>query len=85
MDWAELAGMVGGFLTTWAMCPQVARLYVMKSAREISLTFVFMFTLGIGSWLLYGILMGLASIIVWNSIALVLGIAMIYAKVRWGR
>jgi MtN3 and saliva related transmembrane protein len=56
----------------------------MRSAKEISLQFVAAFTVGIGFWLAYGIAYGLTVVILWNSIALVLGIAMLYAKVRWG-
>lgn len=84
MNWGEAAGFVGGFLTTWSMVPQVYRLFEMRSAKEISLQFVAAFTVGIGFWLAYGIAYGLTVVILWNSIALVLGIAMLYAKVRWG-
>ncbi len=85
MDWNEVIGFIGGFLTTMGMVPQVWRLFKLKSAREISLVFTLLFTIGIAFWLLYGILQGLMSVIIWNGISLALGCAMLYAKLKWGR
>ena len=76
MDWKELIGFIGGFLTTMGMVPQVWRLFKLKSAHEISLTFSLFFIIGIAFWLVYGILNGLMSVIIWNGIALVLGFGM---------
>ena len=85
MDWQELLGFVGGFLTTIGMVPQVWRLFRLKSAHEISLTFSVLFVIGIAFWLLYGIERGLMSVIIWNGISLALGACMLYAKLKWGR
>jgi MtN3 and saliva related transmembrane protein len=85
LDWKELIGFVGGFLTTMGMVPQVWRLFKLKSAHEISLIFSLCFVIGIVFWLVYGILNGLMSVIIWNGIALALGCAMFYAKMKWGR
>lgn len=85
MDWKELIGFIGGLLTTMGMVPQVWRLYKLRSAREISLTFILLFIIGIIFWMSYGILRGLFSVIIWNSISLVLGCGMLYAKLKWGR
>jgi MtN3 and saliva related transmembrane protein len=85
LDWKELIGFVGGFLTTMGMIPQVWRLFKLKSAHEISMTFSLSYNIGIAFWLAYGILHGLMSVIIWNAIALVLGCGMIYAKLKWGR
>ncbi len=85
MDWKELTGFVGGFLTTMGIVPQVWRLFKLRSAHEISMTFSLFYIIGIALWLIYGILHALVSVIVWNGIALVLGCAMFYAKMKWGR
>ena len=85
LDWKELIGSIGGFLTTMGMVPQVWRLFKLKSAHEISLIFSLSFVMGMVCWLTYGILNGLMSLIVWNAIALALGCGMLYAKMRWGR
>ena len=85
MDWKELLGFVGGLLTTIGMVPQVWRLFKLKSAREISLSFSILFVIGIAFWFIYGIERGLVSVIIWNGISLALGCGMLYAKLRWGR
>ena len=85
MDWKELIGFIGGFLTTIGMVPQVWRLFKLKSSHEISMTYSLMLNIGIALWLIYGILQGLMSVIIWNGIALVLGCGIFYAKIKWGR
>ena len=85
MDWKELLGFIGGALTTMGFVPQVWRLFRLKSAHEISLSFTVFFLLGIAFWLSYGISLGLLSVIIWNAITFVLGCAMLYAKLRYGR
>ena len=65
--------------------PQVWRLFRLRSAHEISLPFTVFFLLGIAFWLSYGISLGLLSVIIWNAITFVLGFAMLYAKLRYGK
>jgi MtN3 and saliva related transmembrane protein len=84
MDIKEVIGFIGGLLTTVSMIPQVWKSFKSKSARDMSLTFSVLFTVGIGFWLVYGIMYGLMAVIIWNSIALVLGAGMVYVKVKWG-
>jgi MtN3 and saliva related transmembrane protein len=85
LDWQELLGFVAGLLTTAGMVPQVWRLFKLKSAHEISLTFSVLFVVGIAFWLFYGLERGLLSVIIWNGISLALGVGMLYAKLKWGR
>jgi len=84
VDWIEVVGFAGGLLTTLGMVPQVRRLFQLKSAHEISLTFSLLFVIGIGCWFIYGLLQGLLSVIIWNGISIGLGCAMLYAKLKWG-
>ena len=80
----ELLGFVGGAFMTLGFIPQVWRLFKLKSAREISLPFNILFLIGTACWLSYGILFGLAPVILWNAISLALGLAMLYAKLKYG-
>ena len=84
LDLREVFGLLGGLLTTSAFVPQVWRLYRLKSAREISLSFTVMFVLGVVFWLAYGISFGLLSIVLWNTITFFLGCSMLYAKIKFG-
>jgi MtN3 and saliva related transmembrane protein len=85
MDWKEATGLIGGFLTTIGMIPQVWMMFKLKRARDISMTFSVTLAIGFMFWLAYGILHNLVSVIFWNVIALVLGGLMVYAKVKWGK
>ena len=84
MDLREVFGLLGGLMTTGAFVPQVWRLYRLKSAREISLSFTVMFVVGVVFWLAYGISFGLLSVVVWNVITFFLGCSMLYAKIKFG-
>ncbi len=81
-DWL---GFVAGAIMTVGYLPQVLRVYQLKSAREISLPFTILFIIGLVFWLSYGIASRLMPIILWNSITLVLGVALFYAKLKYGK
>lgn len=85
LDWKEGIGFLGGLLTTLGMIPQVMRLFKLKSAYDISLTYSICLTIGIACWLAYGMMNGLISVIIWNGLALILGCGILYAKIKWGR
>jgi MtN3 and saliva related transmembrane protein len=80
----EIVGLVAGGVTTFSYLPQVIRVYRLKSAYEISLTFTLFFTLGLGGWLTYGILLGQLPLVLWNAFSLALALAMLYAKLKYG-
>lgn len=80
-----MLGLVGGFFTTTSLIPQVWRLYRLKSAKEISLTFNIFFALGVIFWLWYGIMLKLPAVILWNGITLVLVGSMLYAKLKYNK
>jgi MtN3 and saliva related transmembrane protein len=81
---SEYLGLVAGLLTTFALVPQIMRVYKLKSAREISLIYNTSMLLGIIGWLAYGIVLGLTSLIVWNIIGVILNGWLLFAKVKYG-
>lgn len=81
----EWFGYVAGGLTTFAMLPQVIRIFKLRSAREISLLFTIAMIAGLGCWLTYGIYLGLTPIIIWNSISIALFVVLLFAKLKYGR
>lgn len=85
MTWQELLGFGGGLFITLGIIPQVWRLFTLKSAREISLSFTLLFLLGAACWLAYGVSLNLLPVILWNTISLALMCIMLYAKVKYGR
>ncbi len=82
---AEYLGIVAGLLSTFALVPQIMRVYKLKSAREISFLFNTSMLLGIIIWLVYGIVLGLVSLMIWNSIGIVLNGWLLFAKLKYGR
>jgi MtN3 and saliva related transmembrane protein len=82
---SEYLGIVAGIFTTFAVVPQIIRVYKLKSAREISFIFTTSMLLGIIIWLIYGIVLGLMPIIIWNSIGIVLNSWLLFVKAKYGR
>jgi MtN3 and saliva related transmembrane protein len=82
---AEYLGIFAGLLTTFAIVPQIIRIYKLKSAREISFLFTSLLLLGIIVWLAYGIVLGLVPLIIWNSIGIILNGWLLFAKFKYGR
>jgi MtN3 and saliva related transmembrane protein len=82
---SDILGLVAGVFTTFAVIPQIMRVYKLKSAHEISLIFTATLLTGVLIWLVYGIVLGLAPLIIWNSIGAVLNACLLLAKFRYGR
>ena len=85
MPFAESLGFVAGALVTCSLIPQLIRVFKLKSAREISTLFTTLLLLGLICWLAYGIFLGLPPVIIWNTIGGALVVALLYAKLKYGR
>jgi MtN3 and saliva related transmembrane protein len=87
MTWSveQLLGIVAGAFIIGALIPQAYRLFKLKSAKEISMTFTLLYMAGSILWLCYGIWLGLLPVILWNSIGICINIAMLIAKLKYGR
>lgn len=84
MEIAEIVGYVAGFLTTVAFVPQVTKVWKSRSAKDLSLKAFFAFTVGVGLWLVYGILLKELPMVVWNSVTLLLAGAILAMKWKFG-
>ena len=85
MSFTEYLGLLAGLFTTFALVPQIMRVYKLKSAREISVLFNTSMLLGIILWLVYGIILGLVPLIIWNIIGAVLTSLLLFTKLKYGR
>jgi MtN3 and saliva related transmembrane protein len=85
LPFIQVLGYIAGFLTTFALVPQIVRVYRLKSAREISVLFTSATLLGVLCWLAYGIILDLVPLIVWNSIGICLTALLLISKLRYGR
>jgi MtN3 and saliva related transmembrane protein len=80
----NVLGFVAGLLTTAAFVPQVLKIWRTRSARDISLGMYWVFTSGVVLWLVYGLALGSLPIIVANVFTLVLSLAVLVMKLRYG-
>ena len=80
----NVLGFVAGVLTTAAFIPQVLKVWKTRSARDISLGMYAAFVSGVVLWLIYGLLLDSLPIILANIFTLVLALAILVMKLRFG-
>ncbi|WP_366836828.1 SemiSWEET transporter [Lutibacter sp.] len=83
IDKNEIIGLIAAVLTTSAYVPQVYKTWKTKSVENISLTMYIVMAIGISLWLLYGIYLNSLSLILANSITVILTLIIIIFKVRY--
>ncbi len=83
----ELVGAAAGTLTTIAFLPQVIKTWRTRSTADISTGMFALFCAGVALWLVYGVLIGSAPVVVANAVTLALAgsiLAMKLADLRRG-
>jgi len=83
MDTIALVGFVAGTLTTVAYVPQVIRSWKLKETKDISLSMLVLYAVGVSLWLVYGIWMDALPIIGANGISLILILVILGIKLRY--
>lgn len=83
MDSIEILGLVAATLTTAAFVPQVHKLWIKKSTRDISLTMYTAMFIGVVLWLVYGVYHESLPIILANAITALLIFFVILLKLRY--
>jgi len=78
----EAVGFVAGTLTTASFVPQVIKTVRSKSTKDISLAMWLMFSIGVGVWVVYGVLTHSFAIILTNVITLVLAGTVLALKLQ---
>jgi MtN3 and saliva related transmembrane protein len=81
-DSVELIGFAAAFLTTIAFIPQVVQVWKTKSVQGLSLTTYIIFVIGVFLWFLYGLRIGSLSMIIANSITVVLALIIMYFIIK---
>jgi MtN3 and saliva related transmembrane protein len=84
MDLETPIGFVAGGLTTIAFIPQLLKTWKSRSAEDVSLGMLVIFCTGVALWLVYGLLIGAWPVILANVVTLVLALAILLLKVRYG-
>lgn len=83
MDNVVLVGYIAGALTTLSFIPQVVRAWKLKETRDLSLSMLLLFALGILLWTLFGIWTGSMPIIAANVITLGLILILLALKISY--
>ena len=81
-DGVELIGFAAAFLTTIAFIPKVVQIWKTKSVQGLSLTTYTIFVIGVFLWFLYGLSIGSLSMIIANSITVLLTLIIIYSIIK---
>ena len=76
-------GFFAAFCTTIAFLPQAIKVYKSRSTKDISLYMFLIFTIGVLSWLIYGIIINDLPIILANAVTLVLSFFILLYKLRF--
>ena len=76
-------GFFAAFCTTIAFVPQAIKVYKSKSTKDISLYMFLIFTIGVLSWLIYGIIIFNLPVILANAVTLVLSLFILIYKLRY--
>ena len=79
--WVSAAAAI---LTTAAFVPQALHIIRHRETKAISLLMYIAFASGVALWLVFGVLIGNWAIIVSNAITLVLTLAIVGMKIRYG-
>ncbi|MFH1439553.1 MAG: SemiSWEET transporter [Candidatus Woesearchaeota archaeon] len=84
IDYITIIGFVAATATTTAFVPQAFHTLKTRSTKDINLSMYIIFCIGVFLWLVYGILLNSWPIIIANILTLILGLAILIMKVRYG-
>lgn len=82
MNNAEIIGVVAAVLTTVSFLPQAIKVLRTRQTEAISLIMYSMFTAGVATWLVYGVMTTQWSITIANAITLLLSGTILVMKLR---
>jgi MtN3 and saliva related transmembrane protein len=80
MEWVEIVGHFGAFLSSVTFIPQVYKAWQSRSVGDLSLLMMFIVFTSTIVWLVYGVTLNLWPVIIANGIICVLSLTLIYFK-----
>ena len=76
--------MTAAFITTLCWIPQAIRILRTRDTRAISFVTQATFTIGVGMWLVYGLLIGSVPVVAANAVTLVIVASILGMKIYFG-
>ena len=83
MNTTTMLGFFAGFLTTVSFLPQVVKTWKSRSASDLSLGMLSVFSVGVMCWLIYGFLLQESPMIFWNFVTLILVLVILFLKLKF--
>jgi MtN3 and saliva related transmembrane protein len=83
MEFITILGLVAGALTTIAFLPQLIQTWQSKSAKDVSLGMLIVFSTGVSLWLVYGFYIQSLPIILANLLTLIFNLIILGLKIRY--
>jgi len=77
----EWIGFLAGSLTTISFIPQVVKVWKTRSTHDISLIMYSLFCVGVLVWVIFGMMIGSVSVVLFNAITLVLAFIILGFKI----
>lgn len=81
----DIIGAIAGTLTTISFVPQVIRVFKTRQTRDISMTMMLLFSLGVAMWVAFGYMVDSMPVVWTNAMTLVLALTIVAAKFRFDR
>ena len=78
----EVIGYCAAFLTTFAFLPQAIQSWRTRDLSGVSLGMYSLFTVGVGLWLIYGLIIGKWPLILANALTFALALSILLLKLR---
>lgn len=85
MNYIDLIGYFGSFLTSITFIPQVYKTWKTKSVGDLSLTMMLIVVTSCIVWLVYAIALMLWPVIIANGIIGILSLMLVYFKLTFGK
>ena len=82
---STIVGFIAGFVTTAANLPQVWKTYRNKSGEGLSFRMLLTLAIGLGLWIIYGVMSKSLPLIVTNAIVFMLILLLIGMKLKFDR
>jgi MtN3 and saliva related transmembrane protein len=81
----DLIGFAAGLCTTFSLLPQLRKMVHSRCAKDLSMGEYVIYAFGVFLWLIYGIALHEAPLIVWNGTGLAFACLVIALKIRYDR
>jgi MtN3 and saliva related transmembrane protein len=85
MNWVDIFGYIGAFLSAITFIPQVYKTWQTKSAGDLSVWMILIVVLSTIVWLVYAFAVHSGPVIAANVIVLVLALVLLYFKLTFKR